>query len=261
MRFVKYISLIASVFLLISCSITESLIMNEDGSGKYAFEIDASQLMAMGGKGEFSKKDSKKENKDIDSIISFKEVFAEKKDSISKLPKEEQERLKKLENFKMHLLVNEKSEKINYSLFTDFKSISELDNLMSPLKSLTTFGGSQDKMISEMTGGSQGTNAIQQFLYDGKVFKKKLIADKKMELKEKEKVEGNEFENQMNDSMEMLFAQSNFKVKYTFPRPVKKVKSSYDVMYSEDRKTIMVEVPFKDYMENVEKSNLEVVFE
>lgn len=261
MKSVKNIVLLLSFILFTNCAITESLVMNEDGSGKYLFEIDASQLMAMGGKSQFSKKDSEKESKDVDSIVSFKQMFAEKQDSISKLPKEEQERLKKLENFKMHLLVNEKSEKINYSLFTDFNSISELDNLMSPLKSLTTFGGSQDKMISDMTGTTPNTNAIQQFFYDGKIFKKKLIADKKMEFKEKENVEGDELGNQINESMEMLFAQSNFKVKYTFPKSVKKVKSDYDVMYSEDRKTIIIEVPFKDYMENVEKSNLEVEFE
>ena len=96
---------------------------------------------------------------------------------------------------------------------------------------------------------------------NGKIFKKKLIADKKMEFKEKENLEGDELGNQINESMEMMFAQSNFKVKYTFPKSVKKVKSDYNVMYSEDRKTIIIEVPFKDYMENVEKSNLEVEFE
>ena len=45
------------------------------------------------------KERSKKKEKDIDSTFTFKEMFADKKDSIAKLSPEEQEKIKKMERF------------------------------------------------------------------------------------------------------------------------------------------------------------------
>ncbi len=280
MKFIAYTFCLLLVLSLTSCVITENIYINEDGTGKYAFDLDASQLLAMAGQSENSTR-SKKET--LDSIISFKEIFEEKKDSIANLSPQEQARLKKMENFKIHIEMNEAEEKMKYSLFTEFKNISELDEMMSPLQSLTTFGGAQDKMPPGMSGAAAGNNALQQFFYDGKTFKKSLkakpeeVVDEEMEVvyvnevktdnaveeveESDAEVEEDEFSKSLDESMEAMFAQSNFKIKYTFPKPVKKVNSKYEVMYSEDRKTITVEVPFKEYMENVEKSNIEVEFE
>ena len=57
----------------------------------------------------------------------------------------------------------------------------------------------------------------------------------------------------------MIFASSNYIVKYHFAKPVKKV-SNTSALFSEDRKTVTLHYPFSEYMENPEKLNLEVEF-
>ena len=64
----------------------------------------------------------------------------------------------------------------------------------------------------------------------------------------------------MKESMEMVFLESNFKVVYQFPKPVKKV-SNKTTLYSEDRKTITIEYPLKDYMEKPSSLTLDVEFQ
>jgi len=63
-----------------------------------------------------------------------------------------------------------------------------------------------------------------------------------------------------NQSLKMIFASSSYIVKYHFPKPVKKV-SNPTAQYSEDRKTITIEYPFKEYLESPEKLNFDVDFE
>ena len=75
-----------------SCTFTEEITINSDGTGKYNLDMDGSAFMAM------MPKDSVggKNEKPIDSTFSFKQLFEEKKDSIVKLPKEQQDKIKKL---------------------------------------------------------------------------------------------------------------------------------------------------------------------
>ncbi|MEZ4852762.1 hypothetical protein [Flavobacterium sp.] len=266
MRLLKIAIATCVALLSTSCSITENLIINEDGTGKYAFDLDASQLISMAGNRKNSdtlEENAKKE--DIDSIISFKEIFAEKKDSIAQLSAAEQARLKKMENFKIHMLIKEADEVMKYSMFADFTTVNELDEMMSPLQSMTIFGIAKDDLPTGINNTSATTDAAQQFFYDGATFKKSLKAkEKQTEVEtvvEDEETESEAaFSKQHDESIEMLFAQSHFKIKYTFPKAVKKVTSKYEVMYSEDRKTITIEMPFKEYMNDVEKSNIEVIF-
>ena len=81
-----------------SCQFSENIYIDEDGTGKMSFTMDGSELMEMMGD-----EMSKGKEESIDSIISFKELFKEKADSISKLPQAEQDKIKQLENFKMHM--------------------------------------------------------------------------------------------------------------------------------------------------------------
>ena len=104
MRFIKLLSAFLFICIVSSCTITEKMILNDKGSGKFSYEIDGSQMMSMIGgamkseSNEDAKNDpSKKKRKDIDSTFTFKELFASKKDSIAKLSLAEQEKIKKKE--------------------------------------------------------------------------------------------------------------------------------------------------------------------
>ena len=99
---------------------------------------------------------------------------------------------------------------------------------------------------------------------DGKKFSKILSKLEKKEEIEKQEVskESEELseELKLKQSMDMFYAQSSFKVVYQFPKPVKKV-SVENALYSQDRKTVTIEYPLKDYIETPEKASFEVEFE
>lgn len=62
--------------LLISCSISEEITFNEEGSLNYSYVIDASEFMKI-------MPDSMDKNMFKDTLISFKDLLTQKKDSIS----------------------------------------------------------------------------------------------------------------------------------------------------------------------------------
>lgn len=79
-------------------------------------------------------------------------------------------------------------------------------------------------------------------------------------LDNEEATEEDELAASMKESLDMFYTQSNFRVVYEFPKAVKKV-SIDNALYSEDRKTITIEYPLKDYMENPASLNFEVEFQ
>jgi len=224
---------------------TENIYINKDGSGKFSVDVDASAMMAM------MPSDSLQSGKNIDSTFSFRELFIENKDSIAKLPKEEQEKLKKLENFNMRMQMNSGTKQCVFSLNTDFKSVSELQDVMSTMHSINSI---QNKNKTEMNsyipnGGFGSNNSVLTYSYNKKKFSRKARVIKAATEKAGDSIPGSE----------MIFASSSYILKYHFPKPVKKI-SNNSALFSDDRKTVTLEFPLKEYMENPEKLNLEVEF-
>lgn len=272
MKTIKLLLAVAFIFNLSSCTITEKMIVNDNGSGKFSYDIDGTKMMSMMGgafkdEGKGSKKKGKKEkqSKNIDSTFTFKEMFASKQDSISKLSPEEQAKIKKMERFSVHMVMNEEQGIMNYSMFTDFESVAELQDVMSPvesMKSLTPGGNKAGGM--GMAPDAIQDNSSMKFSFDGKTFKKTVSRTEK-KTEEPKKDAGEESEEaaeamKLQQSMEMFYQQSNFKVVYQFPKAVKKI-SAENALFSADRKTITIEYPLKEYMESPDKLNFDVEFE
>lgn len=255
MKFKNLIAVVFVAILFVSCAITEKLIINDDNTGKFLYEIDGSALMAMGTQAKNSQNKEQKEPEIVDSVISFKEILLEKKDSIAKLSLEEQEKLKRSENFNMHVQVDETKELMKFSFYSDFSSIEELQNITSPIKTLSMLNNKKQDVEAEMLPDN---DALVSFYYDGKTFRKKSVKEKvaEVETEEDSLIGGMDKE----ATMQMLYSQSNFKVVYQFPKAVKSI-SIDNAMFSADRKTITVEFPFKEYMEKPEALDFEVEFE
>jgi hypothetical protein len=271
MKLFKILLGLTCIFNLSSCTITEKMIVNDNGSGKFSYDIDGTKMMSMmggafAGEEKSGKRKNKKEkpSKNIDSTFTFKEMFASKQDSISKLPAEEQLKIKKMERFSVHMVINEETGIMNYSMFTDFNSVAELQDVMSPVESMKSLSPT-----GQAGGMGMAPNAIEdkssmKFAYDGKTFKKTVskTETKKEEEPKKEISEESEAlseELKLKQSMEMFYQQSSFKVVYQFPKPVKKI-SVENALFSDDRKTITVEYPLKDYMESPDKLNFDIEF-
>lgn len=240
---------------LTSCQFSENIYINEDGTGKMEFSMDASEMMKMvaemGDSNEGSGMD-----KAMDSTIVFKDFLYEKRDSIAALPKEEQEKLKALEKFSMHMIMDPESQKMVFDLTSEFNNANELQDVFGALNSFSNMqgkgGASQNPASSSPFSslGSDGSTDVS-YSFDGSVFKRSAkIIDK-------------DKHQQAMDSLgqaAMMFGSSRYKINYHFPKPVKSI-SKEGAMYSEDRKTVTLDVGFIDVLRDPELLNFEIVLE
>lgn len=248
MKLLKFLSFSFLLATLTSCTFTENINITDNGTGKFSLEMDGSALMAMAGEQLGNEMNDSKQK--IDTTFSFKEMFKNKKDSIAKLSPEEQKELKKLENFLVNMKMNTTENQFLLNLNSDFKNVNELQDMVKSLSAIQNIekNNSQDKLPF---GGNFNNNSTVNFNYDGKKFNRKVILTPKETNKPVEDSLG------MN---KMIFASSTYILKYNFPKKIKKVSNS-NAVFSEDRKTITIEYPFTEYMENPAKMALEVEFE
>ena len=252
MKLYKLLSVSFLVATFASCTFTENIYVNDNGTGKFSVDMDGSSLMAMAGDqiGQQMGADAKK---NIDSTFTFKQLFEEKKDSIAKLSPEAQKELKKLENFVVNTKMNADKKEFLMTLSTDFKNVNELQDILQTLSTLQKLevGGKGNSPSPFATGFGNNSSKLN-YSYDGKKFTRKAIIDTQ-KLAEKAK-------DTAPDMSKMIFASSNYILKYHFPKKIKKV-SNPNALFSEDRKTITIQHTFTDYMENPDKLNFEVEFE
>lgn len=279
------------LLFLTSCAITETFEIKEDRSGNFRYDIDVSQMMEMAGnlgaeEPSKSKKKKNKKNREVaskamDTTFTFKSIFEEKRDSIAKLPIEEQEKLKRLEKFTIHMVMNQAEKKFVYSMYADFDSIDELMEMMSPMQSMQSIGaGSTSNSMAVATSEALKDDSKTSYFYDGKVFKKivapgsfanalkqemenveeEIIEESGEEIDEATEEELDESLAKMSESMGMVFEQSSYKMIYKFPKPVKSITFE-NAQFSANRKTVTVDISMDDYVEHPEKLSFEVVFE
>lgn len=228
--------------LTTSCNVTETITFAEDGSGIMTLDMDGERMMAMAG-GQFG-------DKKIDSTFSFRELLKDKIDSIATMPKEEQDRFKKLENLDVHMQVDPEMGQLKMKFTNKFKKAGDLVNMM---EAFSDVAGSRTKMDKSAIPGLENLNPPVVFSYNGKKFTKTIQAS------ENPVVE--------NDSVQMMMMQmgqafegSTYTVTYNFPKKVKSV-SNKTAKISDDKKSVTVVYDFMDYMERPKTMDLEVVFE
>ena len=135
----KLLFIFVLAFTAISCQFTETMVMNEDGSGTMSVEVNLNEMMAFGGA---AVTDSMKVK--IDTIVYMKQFLEEKKDSISKLSASEQQKLKKLENFNIHMKMDSETSEMVYDISTQFKNVSEANDILSGLEQAGNLMPDQD---------------------------------------------------------------------------------------------------------------------
>ncbi len=229
--------------VLLSCTFTETLVLEEDGSGRMSIIMDASEAMSFGG-------DSFQEEGSvaIDTVISFREMLLEKKDSIALLPLEEQERLKKMGNFNLRLIMNPEKQEFIYDVFVDFKSIAEANNLFQALDQAGTLSGNSP--TGQETPKKEETIKVA-FSFENNVFKRDAyITDKEAHQRELDSLKG----------MDMMLEGMVYKLHYTFPKPIISTTQK-TATFSLDRKTLFYEASFLAYMKNPDVLDMEVVLE
>lgn len=241
----KILFLLFAVAFLTSCQFTETMVLNEDGSGRMSIKMDLSEMMALGGELSNDSTEVKK-----DTIIAFKDIFEEKKDSIATLPMAEQKKLKAMENFKIHMISDPDEGVMIVDLFTDFKNVSEANDLLrgfEQTENVIPGNSSEDEGSSEPEPELIGVS----YSYDnGKFIRDAFIKDEKQHSKQIDSLK----------QIESFMSGTLYKIKYTFPKRIKS-SSVEDATFSLDGKTIEIQRPFLDYFKNPDVLDVEVELE
>ncbi len=231
-----------------SCNFTESMTIEPDGSGKITVDFDGSSLMDMMG-------DEMKENGEeqkMDSIFDFAYLLEERKDSIAQLSQEKQDKLKRLENFKMRIQMDTEAKAMKLSMFSNFKNVNELSDMMSTFEdanSMQDLGGKSMANEDSPMGGSKGTDVSYKF-ENNKFSRTTEIINPALFEKSKDSLK----------QMEMFMSESTYTLKYTFPKKIRKV-SAENALFSQDGKTFTLEVSFLEMMKDPKILDLEVELE
>ena len=242
MRLKTVLLFIGLTIILTSCTFTEEISIANNGSGSYSLKMDMGQMMkSMNG---MSPKDSLKKPKVLDSIVHFKDILEKNKDSIAKLPKNEQLALEALRNMNLHMQVDEEKDKMLMDFNLAFNNVSELKNMQEKI--------TKAQLLSDKKGKdkSMPSKADVNYLFNGKTFKRKVIP------KELSEEKLSELERSIKQSGAFLEG-STYRVVYHFEKKIKSV-SFRDAKISDDKKTMTIEVPMDSLVKNPMLLNFEV---
>lgn len=158
---------------LISCSISEQIIFNADGSGKLSYTVDMSKMIEI--TKDLDKKSTKSVTKDMlddtdkdkDTLISFKDLPAKFKKEGKEITAEQLANIEKMKDFSMRIVMNKSRSEAKYILSTDFKNIADVSSVGSMMSALQTASGKNTDALGAAAGD---TNSDIKFTINGKKF-------------------------------------------------------------------------------------------
>ncbi|NHM00863.1 hypothetical protein [Flavobacterium difficile] len=163
-------------FSLISCSISEQILFNEDGSGKLTYSVDMSKMIALSKdldkSNEMTKELTEDTEKDMDTVFDIKDVLAKRVLDGKPLTPEQIKNMESMKNYTFRMYVNKAKSEMKYTMTTDFKSIAEVGNVGSALSSMKSLSGKKANALDAAT--PQGNTEVV-FLFDGKRFSRSVV--------------------------------------------------------------------------------------
>lgn len=246
MMYFKLLYFLLIVILFTGCQFNEEIVLNEDGSGTMNIEINLDALMEI----TQGMSDEKKETK-LDTVIYIKDFLEEKKDSITTLSMEEQQKLKKLELYKIQIQADSEEMMMRYKVIGDFKNVEEMNGITEAVGKIgeivpTGMGSIQNKPDEN----SEDLIGVK-YSFKNNVFRRiSYIKDEKLHKQQIDSMQ----------SIEGFLGTSQYSLQYIFPKKIKRT-SNPNVEISSDRKSVNVRALFFDYFKNPELLNLEVELE
>ncbi len=244
--YTRLLVLFVAAVTMISCQFSETMVLNEDGTGRMTIGMDVSEMMAFSN--EFAKDSTMVKT---DTTVAFRDILIEKKDSIAKLPKAEQERLMAMENYNVRVLADPETGLMKMSVFTDFKNVSEANDLMKAFEQGEGLMPSTQDVTSESNNSSESDLIGVRYSYtDGTFTRDSYIKDEEKHRKQIDSLK----------EAEAFMSGMKYNLKYTFPKRIK-LSSIEDATFSLDGKTIEVERTFLAYFKNPDVLDLVVELE
>lgn len=245
MRTIQFFIVTITILLITSCQFTEEITFNKDGSGKYNLNVDMGGMM--NSLNDFADNDSiKKESEKIDSIIVIKDILELKKDSIKQLSVADKETINAIKDMKIRVRIDEDKELMLMDFMLDFKNISEIDDIRKKIE--------KAQQIQENKGENkeQIENHEVHYSFKKKKFERKVIM-KELTPEEQELFDKNQSE------YNMFLTGSMYKLIYNFPKKIKKVNYP-NAKFSNNRKTLLIEVEMDSLLKNPQLLDLKVSF-
>lgn len=244
---VRVFGILILAISLASCQFTETMVLNEDGSGRMELSVDMSEIMAMSN--EMAKDSSLQKT---DTIISFKDILEEKKDSIATLSPGQQKRLKSMENYNIHMFSDPESKKFVMDVFTEFTDVSEANDLMKG------FDLSSDYMPGSNNNGEDKEKESE----DNDVLGVKFSYSKGHFKRDAYIMDEERYQQQLDSlkNTESFMSGITYKLKYTFPKKIKSTTAE-DATFSLDGKTMELQRSFLEYFKNPDVLDVEVELE
>lgn len=239
------VSLVLLLAFVVSCNFTEEIFLEENGSGKISINFDGSELMQMGGDEMMGGSE-----KAIDSTLSFKKFLEEKKDSIATLSPEKQAKLKDLEPFNLHMLMNPETKEMKFDMYADFDNIDEVGDAFSAFQNMDALNPTGNANQPGFLSNDSESSEVAYGFKNNTFSRKAKILNAELHQKAVDSLAG----------AEMFLAGSTYTLKYHFPKRVKSA-SVEEATFSADGKTMIYEVGFLELMKNPEILNLEVELE
>lgn len=243
----KLLYLLAVAFVFTACQFTETMVLNADGSGTMQMELNLDQMIEIS-----QGMSEEKEEIKMDTLVYLKDLLEEKKDSISKLPKKEQELLKELELEKYSLQVKADSDEsiMRYNLMADFKNVTEMNGILEAFEKVSNLAPKSEAGSLNSSGESEDLIGVNYSFKNNKFIRDAYIKNKVLHKQQMDSMQ----------SVEGFLGSSVYALHYTFPKKVKKT-SNPDAKLSNNNKTVIVQVPFIDYYKNPDVLDLEIELE
>jgi ribosomal protein S8 len=239
----KYVCLV-TLILLTSCQITETLTINNDGSGKIIQEVlrdEQSYQLLVG-------EDYSKEEEYKDTTYVFKEVIAKNQETFSRLTKFEKEVFEKFNPVTVHIKKSSIEKHFKTTFTQKFKVVEEVADLLKTENYVSD-------IIHNYALAAEEHYFSVHYSYDGKIFKRMVkITDPERLKLEQARVEANK---KHYASVKLV---ENFVLKYQFPSKIKSV-SNPNAQISPDQKSLQIDFKITDCLQNPELTSIEVIFE
>ncbi|NNL34107.1 MAG: hypothetical protein HKO80_12950 [Flavobacteriaceae bacterium] len=274
----RFWTLIITVIIMSfnSCAVKEQLVFNEDGSGTFLVTYDMSQIMSQMGDAfqdigpEDDKEDDedsteikeKKPNTVIDSIIYFKDIFEQYKDSIAQMTDRERYEMETLKDMYMTMKMNEELKMFNYGIGLEFKKVEDLKDIQERVEKAKSFN-EQGEQLDMMKEGSpmgkymgDGDQKVDYYFTETGFSRVTTMPEKAVD----DTLDLNDNPEEGDDSFSEELEGSFYSVEITFPKRIKST-SVKDALISEDGKTVSYKVNWADYLKDPKLLDISVEFE
>ena len=240
----KKCALLLIVLFLTSCQVTETIHLNEDGTGK----IEINELRDEHSFMQLMGENYSKEEVFRDTTYVFQDLITKHSETFARLPVFEKAIFQKFSTVKVHIKKSSFEKEFRTTISQNFTKIIEVADLYKTEEYA-------DDIENNYALVAEEHYYSVNYAFDGSVFKRMVKITDPVELKkQQDKIEG------YKTQVSKFKITQPYVLKYHFPKKIKSV-SNPNAKISEDKKSLELRFLIADCLVNPEGTNVEVVLE